>query len=253
MLLAQKHPHSRDTRITFDETCHVYTIDGSSKNVISVTTLIHSHFPRFNPDEVIKGMRKKGLADKYKDMSDAQIKQLWSENGKIASGRGTKLHKRIENFYNEVPDEPCELTDTPFGYFLNFHETIKDRLEPYRTEWSIFRDDIKLAGQLDMLYKVKGSDCEYALYDWKCVQEIKLENRFEKGNGKLNHLDHCNYNHYSIQLNVYKRLLETLYNLSIVEMFLVILHPDNDTYQLVKVEDMKSEIDSIFTERKKTL
>jgi hypothetical protein len=49
--------HPRDSRITFDESTHTYYIDGSSENVISVTTLIHSYFPKFNADDVIKKMR----------------------------------------------------------------------------------------------------------------------------------------------------------------------------------------------------
>ena len=55
---------------------------------------------------------------------------------------------------------------------------------------------------------------------------------------------------YMIQLNVYKRLLETLYGLSIVEMCLVILHPDNDSFITIPVYEMKKEIDYIFKERK---
>lgn len=251
--LSQKYPHERDSRISFDEPTHTYKIDGSSEGVISVTTLIHHHFPQFNADEVLKKMRnsRNGLADKYKGLSDDQIKSQWSESGKEASGKGTKMHKSIELFYNDDFDYIYEDQPTEFMYFIAFHETVKHRLTPYRTEWSIFRGDIKLAGQLDMLYSINGQEGKYALYDWKRSKEIKLENKFEKGLGKLSHLDNCNYNHYSIQLNVYKRILETLYGLSIVEMVLVILHPDNKSFQLFEVKEMKNEIDYIINERKK--
>jgi len=65
----------------------------------------------------------------------------------------------------------------------------------------------------------------------------------------MRHLDHCNYSHYSLQLNVYKRILETRYDLFVSEMFLVILHPDNDSYLLEEVFEMKKEIDILFKER----
>jgi len=261
--LEEKNHHPRDDRVTFDEPTHTYTIDGSSDGVISVTTLIHKHFPHFDPDDVIKKMRNslKGLSEKYKGMTDDEIKKSWNENGKQASERGTRLHKTIEIFYNEyaknenVLDFCLEsgpaINTKEFQHFLTFHNTIKHRLEPFRTEWSLFRKDLKLAGQLDMLYRLKKNPTKFALYDWKCVQEIKTENRFEKGYNGLRHLDHCNYFHYSIQLNIYKRILETLYDLHIVEMFLVLLHPDNYTYLLVEVKEMKREIDYIFKQRKK--
>ena len=246
------NPHERDSRISFNEETHTYSIDGSSEGITSVTTLIHKHFPHFDPHDIIQKMRnsKNGIPEKYKNMSDDEIKLQWSENGKEASGKGTKIHKSIELFYNneEVPEKPTE-----FMYFLDFHESIKDRLIPYRTEWSIFRKDLNLAGQLDMLYTIKDQEGKYALYDWKRSKEIKTENKFEKGLGKLSHLDHCNYNHYSIQLNIYKRILETLYGLSITEMCLVILYPENDTFKLYPVKEMKKEIDYIFNERKKEL
>ena len=251
--LSTLHPHPRDSRIVFDEPTHTYSIDGSSEGVISVTTLIHAHFPHFDADTVIRNMRngRNGLPEKYKGMSDEEIKQQWS--GKEASGQGTRLHKSIELFYNDDMNYMYEEQPKEFHHFLAFHETIKHRLTPYRTEWSIFRTELGLAGQLDMLYSINGADGEdkkYALYDWKRSKEIKMENRYEKGKGGLSHLDHCNYSHYSIQLNVYKRLLETLYGLSIVEMCLVILHPDNDSFITIPVHEMKKEIDYIFKERK---
>lgn len=250
--LSTLHPHPRDSRIVFDEPTHTYSIDGSSEGIISVTTLIHAHFPHFDADTVIQNMRngRNGLPEKYKGMTDEQIKQQWSDSGKEASGQGTRLHKSIELFYNDDLNYIYEEQPKEFHHFLAFHETIKHRLTPYRTEWSIFRTELGLAGQLDMLYSINGADGKYALYDWKRSKEIKMENRYEKGKGGLSHLDHCNYSHYSIQLNVYKRLLETLYGLSIVEMCLVILHPDNDSFITIPVYEMKKEIDYIFKERK---
>ena len=262
MFLVDKNRHPRDSRVSFDEPTHTYSIDGSSVGICSVTTLIHRHFPHFNPDEVIHKMRnsRNGIPERYAKMTNEQIKEQWDESGKEASGKGTMLHKRIELFYNNELDK-LEIDNDPiakeYSYFLAFNETIKDRLEPYRTEWSIFRKEINLAGQLDMLYKIKnvdGSDTgTFALYDWKRSKEIKFENSFEKGLGVLSHLDHCNFVHYSIQLNIYKRLLETLYDISVREMCLVILHPDNESFKLFPVVEMKREINLIFKERKREI
>jgi hypothetical protein len=198
---------------------------------------------------------RNGMPEKYARMTNSQIKELWNENGKEASAKGTMLHKRIELFYNDIETSDELTIAKEFSYFLAFNETIKNRLEPYRTEWSIFRKELNLAGQLDMLYKIKREDGSYtggfALYDWKRSKEIKMDNSYEKGLGVLSHLDHCNYVHYSIQLNIYKRMLETLYDIQVDEMCLVILHPDNESFITIQVNEMKREINMIFKERKK--
>ena len=262
--LSEKNKHERDDRISFEEKTHTYYVDGSSEGIISVTTLIHQYFPKFNSELILKKMKNKH--EKYPNMSDSQIKKMWIDNGISASKNGTKIHKIIENYYNyinnektesllstressrcEIPEEKLAELDeslTEFKYFLNFHSDVKHYLEPFRTEWSIFDGEIELAGQVDMIYKKQ--DGTYAIYDWKRVKEIKKDNKFEKGIGKLSDLDNCNYNHYSLQLNIYKRLLETRYNIKISEMFLVILHPDNENYILEQVYNMDKYIDNIF-------
>jgi ATP-dependent exoDNAse (exonuclease V) beta subunit len=246
MILSEKNKHERDSRISFDESTHTYYVDGSSDGIISVTTLIHNHFPKFDSDKILKLMKNK--SKKYPNMSDEQIKKIWSENGKISSGNGTKIHKMIENYYNFLENDINDEKNVEFQHFLKFNEIIKDKFTPYRTEWSIFDGSIDLAGQVDMLYLKK--DGTFALYDWKRIKELKKDNRFEKGIGNL---DNCNYNHYSIQLNIYKRILETRYDLKISEMALVILNPDNENFLLEEIKDMSNYIDMIFNKRKKEI
>ena len=197
----------------------------------------------------IKKMKNKN--EKYPNMSDEEIKMTWQKNGKNASENGTKIHKMIENYYNEIQNNNEDVNLREFCHFLNFNDSIKDKFEPYRTEWSVFDGNIDLAGQIDMVYKKK--DGTYALYDWKRVKEIKKENMFEKGLGKLKDLCHCNYIHYSIQLNIYKRILETRYNINVSEMALVIIHPDNDNYILETIKDMTKYVDIIFNEREREI
>lgn len=243
-MLSIKNKHERDERISFEEKTHTYYIDGSSEGIVSVTTLIHQHFPKFDASLILKKMKDKN--QKYPNMTDKEIKELWYNNGRNASQDGTKLHKLIENFYNGIKNPDEDLKE--YRHFIRFHnDVIKDKYDPYRTEWSVFDGELELAGQIDMVYK--KDDGTYAIYDWKRIKDLKKENRFETGLGRLNNLSHCNYTHYSIQLNIYKRLLETRYSMIITEMFLVILHPDNDNYILEKVQDMSNYIDIIFEER----
>ena len=53
--LAEKNKHIRDESIKFDEGPHIYHIDGSWI-FTSVTTWDHSHFEKFNSDNIIDKM-----------------------------------------------------------------------------------------------------------------------------------------------------------------------------------------------------
>jgi len=68
----------------------------------------------------------------------------------------------------------------------------------------------------------------------------------------LDHLDDCNYWHYSLQLSVYKYVLEKEYGMEIVELAIIILHPDQvpHNYKRIKLNDMRDEVLSMVECRK---
>ena len=78
--LEKKHPHERDTHITFDEGPHIYTIDGDS-SFTSVTTWAHSNFGHFDADKIITKMMKgrNWRKSKYFGMSREEIKEGWKK------------------------------------------------------------------------------------------------------------------------------------------------------------------------------
>lgn len=242
-MLSEKHKHPRDARIVFAQDTHTYFIDGSSQGVTSTTTFIHSFFPRFDANQVLSKMKNK--AEKFPGMSDAQIKEMWSNAGKEASKRGTEMHAQIEAFYNDH----VECKEREMEFFMQFHKNVivASGYQPYRTEWSIFDEDLKIAGQLDMLFR--RPDGQYALFDWKRVKELKIDNRWEKGAGPCATLDHCNFIHYSLQLSIYKKLLETRYGIMIGEMNLAIFHPDNNNYIVVPAKDLGDIVTDMFKTR----
>lgn len=236
------HPvtHPRDKNITFIESTHTYIIAGVDSKITSVTSLIHSYFPSFNASRVVKQMMRKSdfSGSEYAGMTSSEIIARWSESGKKASEEGTLLHKSIEEFYLSGLS-PSPMT-VEFSYFLRFHEErCMDGWSIYRTEWSIYMEDLSIAGQLDALYKTRDG---FVLCDWKRSKSLKMSNSFEKGFGVLSHMDNCNYSHYSVQLNLYKYILKNYYGLEVFSMFLIVLHPDQSNFQLVSVPDLSWEI-----------
>lgn len=244
-LLKDLNRHINDDHITFDEIPHIYYVDGEAYK-LSVTKFIHNYFPQFNSDKVIDKMMSSVNWEKseYFGKTKSEIKELWKKNGQIASAEGTKLHKSIENFYNQIYEEKNESKE--FEYFLHFHNNfIKDKKIPYRTEWEIYDVDLKLAGSIDILYKDINEDV-FDICDWKRCKEIKDSNPFEAAFPPIEHLPNCNKWQYSLQLNTYKYILEKNYKIKIRDMFLVCLHPMKQNYILIKVPDLSDELETII-------
>ena len=87
------------------------------------------------------------------------------------------------------------------------------------------------------------------IYDWKRCKEIKKTNPFESGFEPIEHLPNSNYWHYSLQLNIYRRILQKEYGKQVTDLYLVCLHPNQTSYKRIKVPIMEAEIDDIFAHR----
>lgn len=244
--LAKKHKHPRDKRIVFDEGPHVYYIDGDD-SFTSCTTWNHSHFPHFNADKIIKNMMrsKKWPNSKYFGMTPDAIKALWSENGRLASEAGTKMHYDIECYYNNME---VENTSVEYLYFKKFREDFN--LKPYRTEWMVWDKELKIAGSIDMLFEDEHKNL--LIYDWKRCRQIKMANKWQSSTNPIfDDLPDTNFWHYSLQLNIYKYLLEKNYGKKVQGLFLVFLHPENKNSNYIRLEvpDMQDRIKRFAKQR----
>jgi len=275
-VLINKNSHSRDKNIKFFEEDHKYiiTCDPESKYT-SVTTWCHSHFPHFNADEVINNMMKgKNWKEghKYWGLTAEEIKAKWNENGNSVAGAGTDLHYEIECFNNDKRfqfsysnkelyeiymidfKEKLEFMPIEWHYFLNF---VRDNptLIPYRTEWTIYNEDVKIAGSIDMVYE--NPDGTLSIYDWKRSKNITRINNFNKFaiSPLICHLPDSNFWHYALQLNTYKVILEEKYGKKVKDLYLVRLHPDAEekNYELIKLPDLSKDVIDLLKERKRNL
>jgi ATP-dependent exoDNAse (exonuclease V) beta subunit len=248
MTLEEKNKHDRDKYISFVEEGHLYTIKGD-KTYTSTTTWVKTFFEEFNSDEIIKKMMKSAnwKNNKYYGKTTNDIKNEWSNLGKEASELGTKLHQDIENFYNnlEVKNDSLE-----FSYFKNFHKDSSD-LKPFRTEWYVWDEELKLCGSIDMIFQNDKGDL--LIYDWKRCKEIKqTDNWGKKATEKIiDHIIDTNFWHYALQLNIYKAILEKNYGYKVPELFIVCLHPNNNNnnYQKYKIPDLQDEVRKLFDDR----
>jgi len=237
-ILSNYNSHERDKNLVFDEPTHKYTIltDPNSRYT-SVTTINHSHFPHFDADAVIKNMMKGknwNPENKYWGLTPYQIKAQWKQNGDSVSGAGTDLHFNIECFMNQdlpsgythkellenyeaylAQGNPSPNVSEEWDFFLQYIRATPS-YKPYRTEWMIYHEDLKVAGSIDMVYE--NPDGTLSIYDWKRSKEISKANGFNKYaiTKEIDHLPDTNFWHYSLQLNTYKAILQEKYGKTIM-------------------------------------
>jgi ATP-dependent exoDNAse (exonuclease V) beta subunit len=253
MLLADNNRHPRDARLHFEEKEHIYTLDGEH-TCVSVTTLIHRYFPHFDADKVIAKMMRAPSwpTSKYYGKTADEIKSEWERAGSEASAAGTKMHHAIEMYYNGDDSfvRAAEASGAGDPEMKHFRAFLNDygHLTPYRTEWMVFDEDKRVAGSIDMVFEDPTQPGALMIFDWKRSKEIKMFNPWQSGTGPLASLSDCNFVHYSLQLNTYKHILEEKYGKVVTDLRLVILHPNNDTYQVLTVPDMNPYVRKIFSE-----
>jgi hypothetical protein len=138
-----------------------------------------------------------------------------------------------------------------YEQFIDFYNSSRQEIFPFRTELIMFDEEYSLAGSIDMLFKDKHGNI--LIYDWKRSKEFKYDNKWQKGFGLLSHLDDCNINHYSLQLNMYRRILESKYGEKVTGMVLLRFHPNIDTFDKYEANVMNQEIQAILDNRKMSL
>lgn len=259
----------RDKRIHFEEASHTYTIDPDKDDTnhiyTSVTTWIHTLFPTFNADKIISNMRrsKNWSKSKYYGMSDEEIKMSWELNRDQAASNGTLMHAIIEEFYTRpvytqvyLLEAITTMKDVPkeIEYFCTYEKDRIDKvifknynLRPYRTEWTVFDESLLIAGSIDMIYESIDTG-NFVIVDWKRCKKIKKSNAWEYATVEpLAHIPNANFWHYTIQLNLYRYIIQKCYNRLVDELWIVCLHPENsnNSYIRYKVPILQDEIDNL--------
>ena len=89
------------------------------------------------------------------------MKQRWPEQKCIT----------ILSAYNDMEVEHDGSPE--FDYFMNFEADHENKLIPYRTEWMVFHEELKLSGSIDMVFQNKKGELE--IYDWKRSKAIEYD------------------------------------------------------------------------------
>jgi len=259
VFLENHNKHPRDDGLTFIESIHKYTlVSFPDVRLISVTSFLHDCFEDFDADKVIEKLVTNPRC-KYFNRSVEEIKNEW----KSANLLGTEIHAKIEDFMNEeslsypyshedllqrksFQDDEMD-NNKDWLLFLQFAKTFNDKI-PYRTEWRVYCEELRLAGSIDMVYL--NADGTISIFDWKrttdldkrCGFKNKMSLKFPET------IPDTKFHKYSLQLNLYKAIVEKNYGFKVKELVLVGLHPTQQTFELHHCVDFSKEVQQLFEE-----
>lgn len=255
-MLESKNRHKNDNRISFDEKEHNYFVDGQQVG-FSVTAIIDKFFVEFDSGywakrKAMEKLTRDGVVIDEKVLTQAidEILKKWEEKRRDAAEKGTWLHEKIEDFYNEKYYEEYPIE---FSFFKKFHDKYP-ALTPYRTEWRIFDASVSIAGTVDMVYKKNNGDV--FIFDWKRSTKLVdqqgklLLKDFKYGLDGLSHVEDNSFNRYALQQNIYKYILESNYSVKVSSMNLLVLHPDYKDFIHLSVPEMHKEAKYLIDQAK---
>lgn len=247
----------------FYEDEHKYTYledDGSESEIgISVTSLIDKYTNYFDEEKVA------GLKSLKDGISKDEILARWHYDRDFSCLKGTFTHAYneylwkgksyeydknlvIEMFDGDVIEPIWDKLKT---ISESFYEKFKDNLVPVGLEQVIGSKDYNIAGTIDFLAYSKKLDA-IIIIDYKTNKEIK-DKAFNNQRmlPPLNNIIDCNYYHYSLQLAIYKYILEQETNLKIYsKKWLVWINENNKKFKLYECADLDEKAKEILELRK---
>ena len=208
-----------DNNIFLQKETHEYKLtDQPDLAFTSVTTFVDFFFEGFDAKKVATK-----LINNYPKYSGRTVESLIAD-WDAAADHGTKVHHEIEQWVkdgiNPIDIKAINGKDWLSDYKLKSEIDILSEVILYSTELSI-------AGTVDILAKDNSTGL-YEIIDWKTSKKIEMVSYGQKmGTHEItkNIMD-CNFYHYSLQLSLYRYILETYYGLKIHNQLIAQLHDD---------------------------
>lgn len=262
----------------FFESDHHYEYKGKRVG-ISVTTFIHEYANEFNEQEMAERVALKNQKEindifnnplstiediYYTGSLSTTIESIldeWHYKRDFSCDKGTTIHEYIQSLFSgneyrkltfDESKEYLDAVDKCQRQADNFYNDYKDRLEHLADEYTVGSDEYNIASNIDHLFinKLTGG---LILVDYKTNKEMSGYNKkpYKKAmKVPLNHLNDDAYNHYKIQLSIYKYLVEKYTNLKFEEMFIVYFSENIDNYEIIEIPYLKNEVKKILENRR---
>jgi len=246
MLIESANPSGRT--VVFSEQDHTFTLKNTDKMLKGTTSFISNFFGKFDSDYWSERKAKE------RKITKEEILAEWSTKAKKGRDEGHNVHSYAEYIINKKflgikSDRPIPLSNRCAELFKCTEDAIDwltETYTPVSVEAIVFSKKLNLAGIIDALMQNDENVC---LVDWKQNKEIKTFNPYQNGLGPLSHLQDHDFNKYSIQLNVYRRILiEEGYfpDIPPENHKMLLMHLTSSGYYPMRVKPMDDEVDAMI-------
>jgi hypothetical protein len=226
--------------IRFDAEAHRYFI--GNKELTSVTKTIKRLQPPFDSQTIAA----KVAAKEGRPIS--QILAEWEAKAEKGRNLGTAVHQYIQKkllgqFDPQISFDPF-LSLNGVAPEIQAFEVLWSTMAPKvsysadQIEWVIGDADLGIAGTVDMLLFSHETN-KYHIWDWK-TGKFQLDNPYQTLYKPFDYLSDCQLNVYSLQLSLYRLIIESNTGLDLGDSYLV--HLSTDGYQVHRALDLRERL-----------
>ena len=244
--------------VKFHDAEHKYFI--GEQELTSGTAFVGQFKEKFDSEgQSVKSAKKKGI-------SAEEMLAEWEFKGDFSRTKGTLLHNYAENHWqNKIYPIDYTTHDEKFGeglmkerleecirMFEEFYLKAKKNLIPVAMELVIGDADIGIGGMVDCLFWNDKYN-EYQIWDYKTNKEIAEYSKYKKRmKMPINFLHDCELEAYSIQLNLYKYIIQKNTDIKIGKCFLVHIHEEQQDYNIIECKEYQEIIQLLVDYTNKT-
>lgn len=240
--------------VTYHDEPHKYYVDG--KELISVTTILHRYQEEFEED-----YWSQYKANEY-NLTQREVLRGWEFINKKGTMKGSAIHDYAEHlFLNKVFPYPKQWILDEFGFdpvleeykitkkhVDNFYNDVRGKLIPVRTEMIVFDRESMIGGMLDILfYNVKMK--QFQIWDWKTNKKFDMEMKSRHFHDELMMLEDSDLEIYSLQLAMYKLIIEKNTGIKLGKSYVVWFSHNNDNYEIIETKDRSYYANLIMNKR----
>lgn len=222
------------SKIIFNEQRHTYSYEGVYFD--SVTRVLNKLKPEFKRDEIATRTSIKT------GKSTQEILKSWDLTSKQALEKGTAIHTYAEEILLKKEITLTQLQKRVLvetKAFDRFWQVAGAFYIPKHIEYIVGDTEFRIAGTIDaVLFDEKGQ--KYYLFDWKTGRRYRTNNGYGKTlKAPFDHLDNCELTNHSLQLSLYRLIIERNTDLEMGGMYIIHL---SDEYEVHEATDYSKEL-----------
>ena len=244
----------------FFENGHYYTYK-DKKVGVSVTKYISQFENEFDSNTL-----SQKVADKN-GISQFEVLNEWKRKGEYSCLKGTAIHEWLQDNYanREYKFDLSQLEEYPEYYKIEDIEHLKqmaiDFINDYKNRYILIGDEIlcgipdfDIASAIDLLFYDTINN-EVVLADIKTNTDLKgwknTPSYVKKMLQPLEDIKDITFEHYKIQLSIYRYFLEEYAHIPISDnMFIVYLSEKEKSYNIIQIPYLKNEVEKILKLRR---